>query len=152
MVVDTAMYTIHAGFSARWVGAVLCVAAVVLPLAMDGDLSPDAFGSIVSTLRWATRISALLLFLSGGHLAGTQYTVGSLTGTTSGYLVLTMLALWFGLAALVEVGSGKAMRGADNDKIRQPARDARPFYLLASVAAIGLLVVSGLLGTPSPIL
>jgi hypothetical protein len=78
--------------------------------------------------------------------------VGTLTGTTSGSLVLVMLTLWFGLAALVEVGSAKAMRGVEKDKIRQPARDARPFYLLAAAAAVGLLVVAGLLGTPASIL
>jgi len=152
MALDTAMYTIHTGFSALWAGSVLFVAAAVLPLAMDGELSPAAFGSVVSTLRWVTRGSALLVFLTGGHLAGTQYTVGTLTGTTSGSLVLVMLTLWFGLAALVEVGSGKAMRGVQKDKIRQPARDARPFYLLAAADAVGLLVVAGLLGTPASIL
>ena len=151
MVVDTAIYTIHTGFSARWAGSVLFVAAAVLPLAMDGDLSPDAFGSVVSTLRWITRISAVLLFVTGGYLAGTLYTADTLTGTPSGYLVLVMLALWFGLAALVEVGSGKASRGVENDKIREPARKARPFYLLAAGFAVGLLVVSGLLGAPVPV-
>lgn len=152
MVIDTAMYTIHTAFSALWAGAVLFVAAAVLPLAMDGDISPVAFGSFVSKLQWVTRISALLLFVTGGHLAGTQYTVGTLTGTTSGYLVLTMLTFWFGLAAVIEIGSAKANRGIANEKIREPARKARPFYLIGVALAIGLLVVSGLLGTPEPIL
>lgn len=151
MVLDTAMYTIHTAFSALWAGSILFVAAAVLPLAMDGRLEPAAFGSVVSKLRWITRISALLLFVTGGHLAGTLYTVGSLTGTPSGYLVLTMLALWFGLAALVEIGSARAARGVDEEKIREPARAARPFYLLAAAFAVGLLVVSGLLGSPVPI-
>ncbi len=152
MVVDTAMYTIHTAFSALWAGSVLFVAAAVLPLAMDGRLEPAAFGNVVSKLRWITRISALLLLVTGGHLAGTLYTAETLTGTPSGYLVLVMLALWFGLAALVEVGSGKAARGVEEKKIREPARAARPFYLLAAAFAVGLLVVSGLLGTPVPIL
>ena len=148
MVVDTAMYTLHTAFAALWSGSVLFVVAAVLPLAMDGDVSPDAFGSVVSKLQWVTRVSALLMLVSGGHLAGTGYTVGSLTGSTRGYLVLVMVALWLGLAATVEIGSARAQRGVDNRKIREPARDARPFYLVAALLAVGLLVVSGLLGMP----
>ncbi|PSP39054.1 transporter [Halobacteriales archaeon QH_10_70_21] len=148
MVVDTAMYTIHTAFAALWSGSVLFVVAAVLPLAMDGELEPDAFGSVVSKLQWVTRVSALLMLVSGGHLAGTGYTVGSLTGTTRGYLVLVMVALWLGLAAAVEIGSARAQRGIDERKIREPARNARPFYLGASLLAVGLLVVSGLLGMP----
>ena len=59
-----------------------------------------------------------------------------------------MVALWLGLAAAVEIGSARAQRGIDERKIREPARNARPFYLGASLLAVGLLVVSGLLGMP----
>ncbi|WP_254841339.1 transporter [Natronomonas marina] len=150
MVVDTAMYTIHTAFAALWSGSVLFVVAAVLPLAMDGDISPEAFGSVVSKLQWVTRISALLMLVTGGHLAGTGYTVESLTGSSRGYLVLAMVALWLGLAATVEIGSAKARRGVDERKIREPARKARPFYLAAALLAVGLLVVAGLLGrTPA---
>ena len=151
MVVNTAMYTIHGAFAALWAGSVLFVALAVLPLARDGDLTPAAFGSVVNKLRWVTRISALLLLVTGGHLAGVLYTAETLTGTGNGHLVLTMLALWLGLAAVIEIGSAKAQRGVDAEKIREPARDARPFYLLGVVFAVGLLVVAGLLGTPSPV-
>lgn len=150
MVVNTTVYTVHTAVAALWAGSVLFVVAAVLPLAMDGDIEPAAFGSVVSTLRTVTRVSAVLLFLTGGHLAGTRYTAASLTGTTGGYLVLAMLTLWLGLAATVEVGSARALRGVDDRKIRQPARDARPFYLAAALVAVGLLVVAGLLGeTPA---
>jgi hypothetical protein len=152
MVVDTVMYTVHTAFAALWTGSVLFVAAVVVPLAMAGELSPAAFGSVVSKLRWVTRLGALVTFVTGGHLAGTLYTVDTLTGTTGGYLVVAMLTLWLGLAAAIEVGSARAIRGVENDKIREPARDARPFYLLGSLLAVGLLVVSGLLGTPGAVL
>lgn len=148
MVVDTAMYTVHAAFAALWSGSVLFVVVAVLPLAMDADVSPAAFGSVVSKLQWVTRVSALLMLLTGGHLAVTGYGLEELTGTTSGYLVLTMVALWLGLAATVEIGSARAQRGVDEKKIREPARNARPFYLAAAVFALGLLVVSGLLGMP----
>jgi uncharacterized membrane protein len=148
MVVDTAMYTIHTAFAALWVGSILFVVAAVLPLASDGELSPAAFGSVVSKLQWITRISAVVLFITGGHLAGTLYDTASLTGTPSGYLVLVMLALWLGLAAVVEIGSARANRGIEREKIREPARDARPFYRIGTLFAVGLLVVAGLLGTP----
>lgn len=151
MVLETAVYTLHTGFAALWAGAVLFVAGAVLPLAIDGDVAPAVFGTVVTRLQWLTRISAVVLFATGGHLAGTLYTVGSLTGTGRGHLVLTMLALWVGLAATVEVGSAKAGRGTDANKIREPAREARPYYLLASVFAVGLLVVAGLLGSPSQV-
>jgi hypothetical protein len=62
-----------------------------------------------------------------------------------------MLALWLGLAAVVEVGSARANRGIEKRKIREPARAARPFYLAGAVLAVGLLVVAGLLGTPTPV-
>ncbi|MFQ3320840.1 MAG: hypothetical protein ACI80F_002930, partial [Natronomonas sp.] len=90
MVVDTVMYTIHTAFASLWVGSVLFVVAAVLPLAMSGDIAPKAFGGVVSKLQWVTRISALLMFITGGHLAGTLYTAESLTGSGQGYLVLTM--------------------------------------------------------------
>jgi uncharacterized membrane protein len=118
---------------------------------MDGDLSPAAFGSVVSKLQWVTRISAVLLFVTGGHLAGTRYNPETLTGTTSGYLVLAMLAFWLGLAAVIEIGSAKASRGVENEKIREPARNSRPFFLLGSVFAIGLLLIAGVLGTSTAI-
>jgi hypothetical protein len=149
MVLDTVMYIVHSAFAALWTGSVLFAVWSVLPLAMDGELSPEAFGSIVSKLQWVTRGSAVLLFISGGHLAGTLYTAESLTGSGGGHLVLTMLALWLALAAVVEIGSAKAQRGVDEKKIREPARAARPFYLAAAVFAAGLLLVAGLLGVAS---
>lgn len=148
MVVDTFVYTLHTGFAALWAGSVLFVTAAVLPLAMGADVSPAAFGRVVARLQWVTRASALVLFVTGGHLAGTRYTAGSLTGTGRGHLVLTMLTLWLLLAAVVEIGSARARRGVTADKIREPARAARPFYLAGSVLAVGLLVVAGMLGTP----
>lgn len=152
MVVETAVYTVHTAFAALWAGSVLFVVAAVHPLAMDGDLSPDAYGRVVSNLRTVTRISALLMLVTGGHLAGTGYSAADLTGSTTGNLVLVMVALWLGLAAAIEVGSARALRGVDRRKIREPARNARPFYLAAALLAVGLLVVAGLLGRPSAIL
>jgi hypothetical protein len=78
---------------------------------------------------------------SGGHLAGALYTVPSLFGSTRGYFVLTMVAL----SGLVEVGTSKLAEGTNQQKVRQPAAEARPFLLGASAVAVLLLVDAGLL-------
>ena len=148
MVVETAVYTLHTAFAALWAGAVLFVVAAVHPLAMDGDIAPDAYGRVVSTLQRVTRASAVVLFVTGGYMAGAEYGLQDLTATTRGYLVLAMLGLWLVLAATVEVACARALRGVDRRKIRAPAREARPFFLLAVVVTVGLLVVAGLVGRP----
>ncbi|MFP4625687.1 MAG: transporter [Natronomonas sp.] len=146
MVVDSTMYLLHGLFAALWTGSVLFVAIAVLPAAGDGAFGPDAFRMIVGRLRWITRTSALVTLLTGGHMAGTFYTVDSLTGTGRGHLVLTMVALWLLLAAVVEIGSARAARSLDRGKKREPARLAKPFYYVGAASSIGLLVVAGVLG------
>ncbi|QPV63025.1 CopD family protein [Halosimplex litoreum] len=147
--IDTAMYVLHLVFGGVWTGSVVFVTFAILPLAQDGTANAEPLRSVVERLRWVSRASALVLLASGGHMAGTLYTVESLTGSPRGHLVLTMVALWLGLAALVEIGSSKLADGFDQKKVRQPARDARPFLLAASVVAAGLLVVGGLLASPT---
>jgi uncharacterized membrane protein len=144
-VVDSVAYTLHLLFAGTWTGAVLFVTLGLLPPALDGDGDPASLGFAVDRLRTVSRASAVVLFLSGGHMAGTGYTVESLLGTTRGFLVLAMIALWFLLAALVEVGAGRMRRGLDERKLRTPADDARPFFVAASVVSVLLLVDAGLL-------
>jgi uncharacterized membrane protein len=144
-VVDTAMYVAHLLFAGLWAGSVVFVTFGVLPTALDGLANADPLVPVVSKLRWISRASAVVLFLSGGHMAGTGYTVESLTGSTRGHLVLGMVGLWFVLMGLVEVGGGKLADGFENKKVREPAREARPFFLAGSVVSVLLLVVGGLL-------
>jgi len=139
---DTAMYAVHLLFGGVWTGSVVFVTWGVLPTAMDGTANAEPLASVVGKLKLVSRASALVLLLSGGHLAGNLYTVDSLTGGSRGHLVLSMVALWFVLAALVEIGSGKLSDGFDEMKVREPAREARPFLLVASVVA-GLLLLNG---------
>ena len=143
--VDTVMYTTHLLFAALWTGGVVLFVVGVLPAGVSGDIRPEPLATVTDRLTTLSRASALLLFLSGGHMAGTRYTVESLTGGTRGYLVLTMIALWFALAALVEVGGSKMRDGLDAEKVRTPAHEARPFYLAGAVVSLALLVVAGLL-------
>jgi len=142
---DTAMYALHLLFGGVWTGSVVFVTFGLLPTARDGTANAEPLRSVVERLRWVSRSSALVLFLTGGHMAGSAYTVESLTGSSRGHLVLGMVALWFALAALVEVGSSKLADGFDQMKVRQPATEARPFFLAGSVAAVLLLVIGGLL-------
>jgi len=147
MVIDSVMWTVHVLFAGLWTGSVLFAATAVVPPALAGALDPDPLGTIAGRLRWITRASALLLLLTGGHLTGTLYTVDTLTGTGRGHLVLGMLALWLVLAGLVEVGSAKLTDGLDAGKLREPARDAKPFFQGAGVVALLLLVNAGLLAS-----
>lgn len=143
--IDTVMQTVHVAFAGLWTGSVILFALAVLPSGVNGDISPDVLSAISSRLTTLSRVSALLLFVTGGHLAGNFYTVEVLVGSTPGYLVLAMLVLWFVMAGLVEVAGSKMRDGLDQDKVRTPARDAKPFYQGAAVLAALLLVDAGLL-------
>ncbi|WP_276271965.1 transporter [Haloarcula litorea] len=141
--VDAAIYGIHLLFAGLWSGSVMFVAYAVLPTAMDGDANAAPLSTVTGKLTTVSRASALLLLLTGGHLAATKYTAGSLFGTTRGYLVVAMVVLWFLLAGLVEVGASKLSDGFAQQKVREPAREARPFLLGAAVVAGLLLLDAG---------
>ncbi|SEH39354.1 hypothetical protein SAMN05192561_101492 [Halopenitus malekzadehii] len=145
--IPAAVWTLHVAFAALWTGSVLFVSATVVPAATSATIGTDAIASIVGRLQLVTRLSAVVLFATGGHMAGTTYTIERLTGTGRGHLVLTMLVLWFVLAALVEIGSKKLLSGVSTDKLREPARDARPLFLGAAVVSVLLLVTAGVLAS-----
>jgi putative copper export protein len=144
-ILDATMQTVHVVFAGLWTGAVILFALAVLPNGVSGDIRPEPLSRITSRLTTLTRVSAVLLFLTGGHLAGAYYTVEVLLGSTPGYLVLAMLGLWLVMVGLLEVGASKMRDGLDADKVRTPARDAQPFYQAAAVLAVLLLVDAGLL-------
>ncbi len=138
--------TIHLIFAALWAGSVCYVAAVVLPLARDGAFNTTKPLEVISgKLTMLSRVSALLLLVTGGHLAGTGYTAESLFNTLNGQLVLVMVVLWAMLAGLIEVGAKRFEAGLNGKKLREPAGDALPLYRAAAVVSIALLVVSGLI-------
>ncbi|ELY84016.1 hypothetical protein [Natrinema altunense] len=146
MVDVLAARTAHLVFAALWAGSVCFVAAVVVPLARDGAFNRTQPLEVISgKLTSISRVSSLVLLLTGGHLAGNGYTFEGLVGTTNGRLVLAMVALWLLLTALVEIGVKRFETGLTGKKIREPARDALPVFRAAAVAAIALLIVAGLL-------
>ncbi len=144
-VVDAGAYAIHLLFAGLWTGSVLFVWYGVLPLARDGSLNAAPLGAVAGKLRTVSRGSALVLLLSGGHMAAQRYTVDTLFGSGGGHLVVTMVVLWFLLAGLVEVGTGKLTDGTERDKVREPAREAGRFFQGASLVAVLLLVNAGVL-------
>jgi hypothetical protein len=129
---------------------VLFLTLAVLPTARDGTVGPETLGAVVSRFKLLSRSSILLLFVTGGHLAGTGYTVQSLTGSPRGHLVLAMLGLWFVLAGLTEVGAARVARGVAEQKVRTPEAAARPFFYAASVVAVLLLLDASLLAGGLP--
>lgn len=143
---EVTAYAIHAVFAGLWTGSVLFVALGVLPLARDGTLNASPLSAVTGRLTVLTRTSVLVLLVTGAYMGvARSYTTDSLTGSTSGYLVISMIVLWFLLAGMVEVGTSKLADGADQNKVREPARDARPFLFAGAVLAVLLLLNSGLI-------
>lgn len=150
-IIDAVVNAIHLGFAGLWVGSVVFVTLAVLPIARKGSFDAAPLETLTNRFAWISRTSVLLLFISGGHLAGTRYTAGSLFGSGQGHLVLTMVGLWFVLALLVELGSKRLASGLAERKVRQPARDARPYFLAATVVGVLLFVDAALLSVPTAI-
>ena len=141
------LYAVHLLFAGLWAGSVLFVTAVVLPLGGDGAIDAAPLEAIAGKLTWITRASAVLLLLTGlrmGMLGGYWSTDG-LFGSINGYLVVVMIVLWFVMAGLVEVGSSKLTDGTGKKKVREPAKNAKPFLYGASAAAVALLLTAGAL-------
>jgi len=145
--VDAAMRTTHLLFGAIWVGSVLFVTVAILPLARDGDVNADPIERVAGRLTTVSRASALLLFVTGGHMAANGYPGDNLLSTTNGNLVIAMLVLWAALAALVEVGSSKLTDGLQMKKVRAPARDALLLFRAATAVGVLLLLVAGAITT-----
>lgn len=143
--VEVASYTLHSLFAGFWTGSVLFVTLAVVPLARDGNLNATPLDALAGTLTTISRVSALVLFATGSHMAAVRHTGESLTGQTNGQLVLAMLTLWLVLIATVEIGAKRLTDGTERQKVREPARNARPVFLVASLAAVLLLVTAGLI-------
>lgn len=144
-IIDTVAAVVHLAFAGVWTGSVLYFVGGVLPLAREGELNAEPLSGLTDRLTTVSRVSALFLLISGGHIAAQRYTFERLAQDSSGHLVLTMVALWFVLAALVEIGASGIQSGVDQQKVREPARDARLLFLAAGVVAVGLLIVAGML-------
>lgn len=141
---DLIVTVAHMVFTGVWTGSVVFVSLGVLPSASAGMLSADALGTIVERLRWVSRISALVLLVTGGPLTSSQYTFGQLLGTMRGYAVLAMILLWVVLVVLVEIAGGRAQT-LDEITMAGVPDDTQILFHAGAVAAVLLLVVSGYL-------
>ena len=139
MLVDVAVRAAHQLFAAVWVGATVYVTFAVLPTLRDGKGDTKTVERLSSRFTALSIVSVFVLFVTGGHLAGTLYTFEGLVGTTRGNLVLTMLALWLVLAIVLHVGTKKLDSGVEEGKIREPASAAFPWYVVGSVLGVALL-------------
>ena len=141
---DVAM-TVHTIFAAIWTGGTLVVAGAVIPAARNELLSTDGLTLIARRFWYLTVGSVLLLMFSGGHLAGTLYTVETLQSSSRGNLVLLMVGLWFVLAVVLFFGFRRLTSSQPEQSAGVAATKARQWFLGGSVVAIALLVIAGLL-------
>jgi uncharacterized membrane protein len=143
------LYAIHLLFAGIWAGSVVFVTTAVLPVARNGNFNATPLSAISGKLKLVSRISAVLLLLTGLRMAmlGGYTDTDVLLSGTRGYLVVAMVVLWLVLMGLVEVAGSKLTAGTGKKKVREPARKARPFMLAASLVAIVLLVIGGVLST-----
>jgi uncharacterized membrane protein len=145
--IDTALATAHLLVGALWVGSIVFFAWIVLPTARGGGLNAAPLESMLATLTRGSRVASVLLLVTGGHLAATRYTVGSLASTTNGNLVVAMTVLWLALTGLVEVGGSRLRDGVQARKVREPAADALGLYRAASAVGVLLLLTAGAIAT-----
>lgn len=137
--------TVHTIFAALWTGGTILFAGAVIPAARSEMLDREALTLITKRFSYLTIASALLLFLSGGHLAGNLYEFETLTSTLRGNLVLTMVSLWLILAVVLFIGYRRLTNTPAEETAVTAATKARPWFLSGSVVSIALLIVAGLL-------
>jgi hypothetical protein len=143
--VGAATYVLHVLLAGLWTGTVLTYAVGVLPLARDSSIGVEPFSSLTGWLTKLTRVSAVVLLLTGAHLAVTRVGTGALLSTRRGYLVLAMAGLWLVLAGLVEAGGSRVRANLDAGKIRTAARESGTLYRAAAVVAVLALAEAGVL-------
>lgn len=147
---DTVAIVVHQLFAGLWIGAVVFVGLAVVPLGRDADIDPDALGTVVNRLVTLSRLAALLMLASGAHVLyyltlGAELDAEPLVSSGRGHLILTMIVLWLGVIATVEIGASRLRDGLDADKLRDPARAALPFFRVAALLGIVVLLVAGML-------
>lgn len=147
---DTVAIVVHQLFGGLWIGAVVFVGLAVVPLGRDADIDPDALGTVVGRLLTLSRAAAVLMLLSGAHVLyyltlGEDLDLGPLLESGRGHLILTMVVLWLGVIATVEVGASRLRAGLDADKLRDPTRSALPFFRAAALLGLAVLTVGGML-------
>ncbi|MFB6110908.1 MAG: copper resistance protein CopD [Halobacteriaceae archaeon] len=166
-----ASYVLHVVSGTFWVGAVLYVAAAIMPVATEDALSPGAFETTMDRLLTITRWTGVALPLTGVYQLWVLYPTTRLLGTSRGYLVLAMLGLWTIMNGLVEAGiyrireaagsapgvlayltAGLAVDGGlGNANVGEVAAAGQGYLRVAALFGIGLLVDAGVLASGIPL-
>lgn len=138
--VDVAMNVVHLIAAGLWVGGLALMAGAVVPLAREGRLGADAVRGLGRRAAIWGRVLAVVVLLTGGHLAANLYGGGALTGTENGRLVLAMATLWLVLIALTEAGAARLRKDPEGGLDRAT-------WLFRAAAGVGvvLLAIGGLL-------
>lgn len=147
---DSVATVLHVLAGGLWIGSVVFVALAVLPLGRDGDIEPEPLDTIVGRLVTTSRIAAVVMLATGAHVLynvtlGGEASTEPLTDSGRGHLLITMIVLWLGVVALVEIGSGRLSEGLDGGKLREPSRNALPWFRGAAVLGIAVLTIGGML-------
>lgn len=138
-----AMAFLHLVFAAVWTGSVIFMTWGVRPAARSGSVEAGALETILTRLRTLSRVSAVVLLVSGGLMAG-RYG-DTLMQTTEGYLVLAMIVLWVLLIGFVEMATKTALVGIADYEVGQAVAEASGRFRAAGFVAVLLLVDAGLI-------
>ncbi|WP_266080446.1 CopD family protein [Haladaptatus caseinilyticus] len=141
-VVDVTMRILHTVFAGIWAGGTLFMALLILPAARKGHLGTDGLGLLTERFSRISNVSSLVLFVTGGHLAGTGYTIEDLGNSSRGHLVIAMVALWFVLTGVTHVASNRLTKRLNDGAHRAAAANAT-WFAAAGVVAVCLLIVAG---------
>ncbi|MFP9190944.1 hypothetical protein ACLI4Q_04665 [Natrialbaceae archaeon A-CW1-1] len=136
---------IHTVFAAVWTGGTLLIVGTIIPAARRGLIDKKGLSLITRRFLYLTVASVILLLLTGGHLAGTLYTVESLQSTGRGHLVLSMVGLWFVLPIIIYLGSRHLVNIPSEMPTKTAIAAAYPWFVGASAVSIALLITAGLL-------
>lgn len=147
---DSIATVVHVLFGGIWIGSVVFVALAVLPLGADASIDPEPLATVVDRLVTLSRAAALVMLATGGHVLyhvtlGGELAMDPLTSSGQGHLVVTMVVLWLGVIATVEIGSSKLSDGLDAGKLRGPTRNALPWFRAAALFGVAVLTVGGML-------
>ncbi|GKZ15972.1 CopD family protein [Haladaptatus sp. T7] len=140
--IDVTMRIVHTLFAGVWAGWTVFMAALVVPAARDGKLGADGIRWMTQQFTRFSSLSSVVLLLTGGFMAGDLYTTETLTGSSRGHLVLTMVVLWLALSGLSHMAGSRLKKNLDAGA-KQAAAGATTLFYVAGVVALGLLVVAG---------
>lgn len=147
---DSIATIVHVCFGGLWIGSVVFVALAVLPLGRDANVDPEPLATMVDRLLTLSRLAALAMLATGGHVLyhvtlGGELSAEPLTSSGQGRLIVAMVALWVGVIATIEIGSNKLIDGLDAGKLREPTREALPWFRAGAFLGVAVLTVGGML-------